>query len=348
MMEDRADIVIVTALRLECDAVLRRMPDAQRLLTKNRTYFRSTLQATNGVAHTVVVLSLAGMGNVSAATATTQAIDVWNPDSIFLVGITGGIKDGDKRRLGDLIVAEQIVAYEPGKLTSGGVQHRYQVYRSSHELLNVARELVQTNWVSKIELPRPAAKTVTPQVHFGVSASGEKVFASVRETKSLQADWRQLIGIEMEGVGVALAAYQAENPPGILQVKAICDWADSSKNDAWQMYAADVAATFVMELINSGHLIPPAKERAQPRRSDAVQFSGRHKIRLCQRLGIEWQDLSDYFEIPMHLRARFPTGRECQGIWEWLEAREKLAALMDALAFIGREDLAELLKGPAE
>lgn len=348
-MNDGADVVIVTALPLEREAVLRRLPNPQRFVSKNRVYFKSRIESDKGVAYDVVLLSLTAMGNVSAAAATTQAIDVWNPEAIFLVGITGGIKDGAKRALGDIIVAEQVVAYEPGKVTAHGVRRRFDVYRPSHELLVAARELTKRDWASRIDVPRPhGGAQASAKVHFGVSASGEKVIASTAETKGLQAHWDRLIGIEMEGVGVALAAYQAEDPPGILQVKAICDWADNSKNDEWQPYAADAAAAFVVGLLSSGPFTPSAKRRGQPKRRDSLAFTGRHKIRLCQRLGSEWQDLCDFFEIATHLRSRFPQGRECQGIWEWLESRDKLAALIEALKFIGREDLVELLERPIE
>ena len=153
-MPEGAHVVIVTALALERDAVLRRLPDPLRIVTKNRVFYHAEISAKNGQIYRVVLLSLTGMGNVSAAVATTQAIDVWNPDAIVLTGITGAVKDKDKRSLGDLIIAEQVVAYEPGKHTKSGLQRRFEVYRPTHELLLVAREL-STTWTSSIVVPRP-------------------------------------------------------------------------------------------------------------------------------------------------------------------------------------------------
>ena len=68
-------------------------------------------------------------------------------------------------------------------------------------------------------------------------------------------------------------------------------------------------------------------------------FSGKTKLAVCQRLGTNWQDLADYFEIRPDERQRFATGREPHGVWEWLEQQQKLAALPEALTYIGRDDI---------
>jgi formylglycine-generating enzyme required for sulfatase activity len=67
-----------------------------------------------------------------------------------------------------------------------------------------------------------------------------------------------------------------------------------------------------------------------------------------RRLGQDWQDLADYFEIPTDQRHRFESGRGPQGVWEWLEARDKLAELPEALHYIDRDDIvAEVLVPPS-
>src|SRR5262245_61966252 len=77
-------------------------------------------------------------------------------------------------------------------------------------------------------------------------------------------------------------------------------------------------------------------------------FSGRQKLDFARRLGQSWQDLADYFDIAASARQRFPSGREAQGVWEWLEARARLPELLDALRYIEREDLVvEVLAPPA-
>jgi hypothetical protein len=70
---------------------------------------------------------------------------------------------------------------------------------------------------------------------------------------------------------------------------------------------------------------------------------GKAKINLCRRLGLDWEVLADYFEIPAADRARFEKGWEPQRVWEWLESRGKLTKLAEALRYIDREDLLQEL-----
>jgi TIR domain len=93
-----------------------------------------------------------------------------------------------------------------------------------------------------------------------------------------------------------------------------------------------------------------AAVRARPvatgqRRADqTARYSGQTKIAICGRLLEDWPRLADYLNVPRRDRARFDKGREPEGVWEWLEARERLAALASALAAIGRDDLVEVLQ----
>ncbi|MDM8560857.1 hypothetical protein [Candidatus Parabeggiatoa sp. HSG14] len=252
--QQSADIVIITALDKERDAVLRYLDAPEKVHTTNRIIYKSNLRHDNAEsAYQVVLLCQGKMGNVAAGIATTQAIDVWNPSLIILVGITGGVENGDERYLGDLIAAEQIVGYESGKLTNTGVERRYDVLRSTHAFVEAVRNFPDEKWVLASTIPRPDGKEgrVIPKIHWGIVASGEKVIADTKTVSELQNHWTKLAGIEMEGYGTALAAYTAESCPDFFMVKGICDWANPDKNDEWQAYAADVAAVFVVKLLKS-------------------------------------------------------------------------------------------------
>ncbi len=269
-----ADVVIITALDKERDAVLRYLDAPEKVQIKNRIVYKSDLRHDNArSSYQVFLLCLNNMGSVAAGIATTQAID-WNPSLIILVGIMGGVK-GDERHLGDLIVAEQIVGYEAGKLTEAGTEPRFEVLRPSHALIETTRNFPTEKWVSALTISHPVGsvgkfkslmesvwrffyhhpnskdRQLAPNIHWGVVASGEKVIADDKTLSELQKHWPKLVGIEMEGYGVAHAIYTAESRPEFFMVKSICDWANPDKNDEWQEYAADVAAVFVVNLLRS-------------------------------------------------------------------------------------------------
>ncbi len=342
------DVVIITALKKEEEAVLRHLGPGVPVVTKSRQYHRLSIESDDGARdYDAVLLSLPGMGNVQAAIATTQAIDVWDPGLVLLCGITAGISDEvptwNSKWLGDLLIADQVLAYEPGKLVDGEVQRRYEVLRPAFHLLEASRNLPVETWALSAKRARPdgSSSRVLPKVHTGVVASGEKVIADAGFADELKSDWSQLAGIEMEGYGTALATYQAETAPAMLLVKGICDWADSDKNDDWQEYAADIAATFVSALLKNTSF--PAQRKAQAVRQRSAQYSGKAKVLLNRRIGDGWQELADYFEIPSYEQKGFPRASEMRDIWEWLEARGKLDALEEGLAFIDRSDLVKVL-----
>ena len=198
------------------------------------------------------------MGNYEAATTITRAIDVWNPRSILIGGIAGGVqKPGFE--LGDLILADLIVGYEPGKEFDSVFESRAKSLSPDFALLAAARKLPPEDWVFSVRVPRPDGTTgrVIPRVHEGVVLSGEKVIASrfrfdeLRDSvnKAVPEILGRQLFVEMEAYGAALAAFRAPTAPAFFIAKAICDWANSAKNDAWQAYAAAISAAFIAALI---------------------------------------------------------------------------------------------------
>ena len=72
--------------------------------------------------------------------------------------------------------------------------------------------------------------------------------------------------------------------------------------------------------------------------------TGPFKYKFCQRLGTNHLDLADYFDIQQSDRDRWETGRECWGILQWLEQRDRVDGLQEALEVIQRDDLIYLIQ----
>ena len=350
-----ADVVIVTALEKERDAILRYLDSPKQVTSKNRTVHKAYLQHENSeTGYQVVVLCFGGMGNVQSATAVTQAIDIWNPAAIVLTGIMGGV-EASERSLGDLIVAEQIVGYESGKVKDTGTETRFQVQQPTYGILEKARNFPRKKWVcDRRTIPWPDGQSgrVSPQVHFGVVASGEKVIADTITVPKLQSSWEKLIGVEMEGFGTALAVYQADSAPAMFMVKGISDWANPNKNDAWedawQAYAADVAAAYVVNFLKSKPIESRVKSQVKsniPGLKVVPRFAiGKNKLQFNNRLGESYKQLATYFGIKVNERKLWEPGNEGERIIEWLEQRNRLEELPEALKDVERDDLVDLAK----
>ena len=154
-----ADVVIVTALEKERDAVLRYLDSPEQVTSKNRTVHKAYLQHENSeTGYQVVVLCLGAMGNVQSGIGVTQAIDIWNPAAIVLTGIMGGVEHSE-RSLGDLIVAKQIVGYESGKVKDTGTETRFQVQLPTYKMIEKARHFPREKWERDPRtIPRPVVR----------------------------------------------------------------------------------------------------------------------------------------------------------------------------------------------
>lgn len=91
---------------------------------------------------------------------------------------------------------------------------------------------------------------------------------------------------------------------------------------------------------------PPPVPHAPPPEVDTplVSIPGRTKFELCRRLGNDWSALADRCEIPSYEQRRFERGEEGRAILSWLENRQRLGELPQALIDIDRPDLADLLR----
>lgn len=260
----RADIAILTALPVEHRAVVRLLervsPAAVGPLRRTDAYLAQVGP------YRVVAICLAAMGNAGAAAGAQRVIDVWQPACILLVGIAGGARDGTA--LGDVLIADTIVGYEPGRSGTGGLRRRPDVHRPAFPLLAAAKTVDPDDWLPMVRVARPDGAVSRPVAHFGTVLSGEKVIADAATFADLAGAWPDTVGVEMEGLGVATAAYRAGS--SFLLVKGVADRADSSKDDAWQEYAGETAASFALALLASGPFAssvpaPDAAGEAWPR-----------------------------------------------------------------------------------
>ena len=240
------DVVILTALDEEQDVVLKHFPsDLQKV--RNR---RIRLGEHAGLKF--ALLAMHGKGNTRAAAITMWAITQLKPRFILLLGIAGGIEKKNERMLGDVLIPEVFVEYDHGKATPEGFEQRYQPYRASRTLLDLAHETEKLGWCNQIQSKRPDGthKRINPLAHFGVLMSGQQVVTDSKLVSKLQTDWPETVGLEMESVGAALAVYENDDAAAFLMIKGISDWADPQKADnLWRDYAADAAAAFAAHLL---------------------------------------------------------------------------------------------------
>ena len=97
-------------------------------------------------------------------TTTTDAINIWNPKAVLMVGIAFGVNK-KKQKIGDVLVSERIVSYESQRL-GAKKENRGKEGPGSSLMLNRFKSV--TGWEHKIGVRTPA---IIP----GMILSGEKL-----------------------------------------------------------------------------------------------------------------------------------------------------------------------------
>jgi nucleoside phosphorylase len=187
-------------------------------------------------------------------------------------------------------------------------------------------------------------------VDAGPMASGSAVIQDPEIwTRLKRMGSRKVLALEMEAATIATVA-NARQVPHWLVAKGVMDRADFDKDDRFKEFAARASAEVLYALL--GQLlspVSPSQDTTGPQGSKQAGhasgvYPGATKREVVNRLHYDWQDLADLFGVPPFERARFGRGDEPRALWEWLEVRERLPELADALDQIGRADLADLLR----
>lgn len=247
------DVVIITALQLEMDAI-RHLPwdwQADEVLDDSQFFSRGTFRS-GGVDRSVVAAVSSRMGMVSAAVLTSKLVKHFRPKLVVMPGICAGVRD--KVELGDVVCSEMSWNYQSGKHVS--MEKALPSFQMDPHFIqteplisaridNIAKDetLAQNLWRRwNPKYPAP------PRLVRGPVASGSAVIADGEITESIRLQQRKLTAIEMELYGVFYACEQAHRPkPFVLGLKGVCDFADEEKSDSAQAYAAYTSAEYVRE-----------------------------------------------------------------------------------------------------
>ncbi|HYH63553.1 MAG TPA: 5'-methylthioadenosine/S-adenosylhomocysteine nucleosidase, partial [Urbifossiella sp.] len=265
-----------------------------------RDYLIGDIPSVRQGVHQVVIAQTSDMGNTSAALrASKMLMDFDGIDHIIMCGIAGGVPhptDPDEHvRLGDIVVSNRkgVIQYDFGKQKGKAYEERFAPRPPSARLSEAVKMLEQDklagqrpwdthlkNGLAARSLSRPDPSTDVvldgkgekvdhpvvaedrPQVFLGPIASANVVQGDF-EKRDMLRDQHKVKAVEMEGSGVADAAWEYEKA-GYLVIRGICDYCDVRtkpfQTDSWKRYAAVVAAAYVRALVES----MPGTDRPPP------------------------------------------------------------------------------------
>ena len=246
------DFIIITALKEEFAAVLAKLFATIKI--DDAQYFVEI--ATNRVVVGCLGVSERRMGHPIAAIKTTSWVKRWQPRYVLSVGIAAGVTDKYPISLGDIIIPKTIANASIKTVTDESSEPDWKFHTTSNILFGKCN---LSNWHKYIDKPRPQSEQANPQCYpcGTIVSSNEKVNAP-NLVKSYKEKYFDLVGIEMECGGIAIALEEEEKESGknieFLTIRAISDFGGGNKGaeqKKWESYAYDAAASYTFAFLEN-------------------------------------------------------------------------------------------------
>lgn len=261
------DVLVLTALPIELSAARQALninEGVQPIVTSTGLHvWKTEIIRNDGIRANCAIACFSSAGNVDASSITTTLLIELQPKNVIMLGIAAGMRE--KCALGEVVLSEQVVAYEGAALIEGGAtEHRpkstvldlkvrqdVSTYLSNKSSLE--SRLIKSYEALEIILPDsieigPVTKGVMPKtVTIG---SGEKLLRDPEKFKALKELNGKIEVAEMEGAGVFAACALHRKP--VLMIRGISDFGDSTKDNRFHDLAAKAAAAVTADYITHG------------------------------------------------------------------------------------------------
>ncbi|GIE86232.1 5'-methylthioadenosine/S-adenosylhomocysteine nucleosidase family protein [Actinoplanes regularis] len=245
----RADIGVLTVLEQETRAVVAALQGLSGyrtvLLPSGATAYEAELTTPDGRVLRIAAMQILSPGLTAAALDHRTLVERYSPEVILLVGIAGGVSD--RLRIGDVVIADEIISYDARKETPDGTRRRGRAQTVAAPLgrrLNTFRTAAGSDFTGPDGVPF--------RLHVGPIGSGNAVVADAQsEIRTwLHTFHDKVLAVETEAAGVAEAFHDQRGPYGWLTIRGISDLADTRKprDDAFHDLASRHAATVMIEL----------------------------------------------------------------------------------------------------
>ena len=242
---------IITAVPIEENSVRMLFDGWERVpVPGDPQVYESVTYEAGGKEQVIVAAKQPYMGMTAASMLAAKIIYTFRPKYLIMCGIAAGIGEESAQLYGDVLVPDMIWDYSTGKF--------------------VGKDESEIAFGSIGFQPRPVSVRIDPMmlavvmgtigrednefhIHVGPMACGTSVVAN-REIvdKRIRALFPHTVGLDMESYSIYYAAEHCAGPrPKALVVKSICDYADSTKSDQYQKFAAFTSSGYVKYLLEN-------------------------------------------------------------------------------------------------
>ena len=226
-------IGVMAALEQEIGDLIARLQHSTRTTLAKRDYIHGYLGDPSDAQTQQLVVCVARVGKVAAASTATTLIQRFGVARIVFVGLAGGVDARHNVRVGDCVVATELAQHD---FNSFPFFPRFVI-----PMLGVIRMPADAPWSDTVAAAAQSACVgTTATVHRGLILSGDQFVNSASQVSSLLADWPDALATEMEGAAVAQVCLEHDIPLAV--VRTISDRADEQAHADFSQFLMAVAA----------------------------------------------------------------------------------------------------------
>jgi CheY-like chemotaxis protein/nucleoside phosphorylase len=238
------------------------------------------LRLRDGRELSAAVACVAEMGMAPTASVASQAISVFRPRLIGMVGMCCGFAVEDcssPRRIMDAIVVRDVACWEEGKYveladSTSEFRSRAKVRMVDDQIRDEVDGIVErASTTLEPTLARIAKSSAyrgirdhfggrvreAPEVKFSSIVSGSSVIADESVVRDIISRHPAAVGLDMEIYGLYAAAERAQGlRPSVVGVKGVADFGEVRKDDKAQRAATTVASTVFKSLVEHLSIFP--------------------------------------------------------------------------------------------
>ena len=182
-----------------------------------------------------VVIVLARIGKVAAATTTTTLINHFPVTQIILTGVAGGVHKDVK--IGDIVVGNSFIQHDMDASASHMFE-KYEVPLLGRKEIPGSPTLVEV--ALKASNALVANKYKNSHVHVGLMGAGDQFIASKEKIHQLRSELPHLLCVEMEGASAAQVCFEYQVP--FVSIRSISDNADDEAGGDFMQFVKEHAA----------------------------------------------------------------------------------------------------------
>ena len=238
---------ILSAMKEEQQGLLELLDNSIKTTHAGREFWHGRYR------HHDIVLVLARIGKVAAATTATALIDRFAVKRIVFTGVAGGL--GANVNVGDIVIADSFMQHD---MDASPIFPRYEIplYGLSRfpadALMTQALQSAATRTVESAAVTLGEATTREFNIerlrtHTGLLISGDRFVSTHAESQALRAALPDALACEMEGSAVAQVCHDYGVP--FAAVRTISDRADDAAHVDFTRFIECVAGPYAAMLM---------------------------------------------------------------------------------------------------